>query len=77
MSCLDCGDLEEIRQFFVVPVQRTNLVLVVVEHFSEKAIFQYTKKNYGIPAQPVESILYLILLYIHFKPLVMIGQKLC
>lgn len=61
VSCSECDDPEEIRQFFVSPVQRTNLVLVVVEHFPGNATFQNTKKKEGVPGQPVESILYLII----------------
>ena len=57
-SCLDCGNSEEMRQFFVVPVRGTNLVLVVVEYFSEKAIFHYTKRTDNIPGKQQESILF-------------------
>ena len=55
-TCLDCGN-EDMRQYFVVPVPRTNLVLVVVEYFAEKAVFQYTKRMDDIPGTQKESIL--------------------
>jgi hypothetical protein len=46
------------RQFFVAPVPGTNLALIVVEHFPEKAVFHYTKRNDNIPGKQNESILF-------------------
>ncbi|CAB4014154.1 Hypothetical predicted protein [Paramuricea clavata] len=53
-SCLSCGDFEDLRQFFVAPIRGTNLVLVVVEYFSEKEIFNYTKRTDNIPGKQRE-----------------------
>ncbi|XP_028401056.1 voltage-dependent calcium channel subunit alpha-2/delta-2-like [Dendronephthya gigantea] len=53
-TCLDCGNNEDLRQYFVVPVRGTNLVLVLVENFAEKAIFRYMKRTDHIPGTQKE-----------------------
>ena len=60
-SCLNCGDYETRRRFYVSPVPRTNLVLIMIEYFKNKTTFQYTIKADGIPGKHKESILYLLI----------------